>query len=211
MNAMIDVSKALAAKSDQLNAEDLLVGPRTIRIRDVSETKDDKGNVKLKIAFDGDNGKPWILSKTSARILSACWGLNAAKWIGLSCTVYNDESVVFGGAKVGGIRVSHAEGITAPRTFNLTVTRGKKKEHVIQPLVVERKTKADAWRERLLAVAADPDKEVAAAWAKVPDEIRTQLGAGFHDQLLQIEGAAVEHAQSDDAVLADLNGQLAAE
>lgn len=215
MNAHIDISAALLSKSDQLNAEDLLAGPRTIRITNVSKVvekdKDGRRVDKIWIEYDGGEGRPWKLSKTAARMLAACWGNDAGRWIGLSCTVYNDESVVFGGQKTGGIRVSHVEGITAPRTLNLTVTRGKKKEYTIQPLTVEKKTKADAWRERLMAVASDPTKAVAEAWAKVPDAIKAELGAGLFEQLEGIEKAAAEHATSDDVVLDDLNKAITGE
>ena len=215
MNAHIDITRSLLAKSDQLNAEDLLAGPRTIRISNVNEIleKDSKGQMvaKIRIDYDGGEGRPWKLSKTAGRMLAACWGNDAARWIGLSCTVYNDESVVFGGAKVGGIRVSHAEGISAPRNLNLTVTRGKKKEYTIQPLTLEKKTKADAWRERLFAVASDPTKAVAEAWAKVPQAIRDELGAGLFEQLEGIEKAATAHATSDDTVLDDLNKAITGE
>lgn len=207
MNQVIDINKAMQAKSDQLNAEDLLAGPRTIRVRTVSEREG-----RILIGFDGDQGRPWVLSKTAVRVLGACWGTDAAKWIGLHATLYCDPEVVYGGVKVGGIRVSHVEGISAPRSLMLTVTRGKKKEHVIQPLKVEKKTAADTWRERLFAVASDPAKSVADAWALVKEPMRVELGGdALYEQLLAIERAAQEHAASDDAVLDDLNAQLAAE
>lgn len=208
MNALnvIDVTRAMQAKSDQLNAEDLLAGPRIIRIRGVEER-----DGRIRVSFDGDNNRPWILSKTAIRVLAACWGENAAKWIGLSCTIYCDETVVYGGKEVGGIRVSHVEGIVSPRTLMLTVMRGKKKEHVIQPLTIERQSKADAWRERLLAVTQNPDMTVESAWAKVPAALKKELGQALYEQLIEMERAAQEHATSDDAVLGDLNAQIAAE
>jgi hypothetical protein len=209
---MLNVLKAMQPKSEQLNAEDLLLGPRTIRIRDVVEFKGEKGEAKLKVFFDGDEGKPWVMSKTAVRVLASCWGEDGKKWIGLSCTLYNDPEVVYGGQKVGGIRVSHIEGLSAPRTLMLTVTRGKRKEHVIQPLrVAKGGAKAQAFRDRLFAVANDPEKSVQDAWALVSDEMRAELGAGLLEQLLEIERAAAAHATSDDAVLDDLNAQLAAE
>lgn len=204
-NMNIDsIRRAMQAKSDQLNAEDLVAGPRTIRI---SGGVEKEGRIRLN--YDGDQGRPWVLSKTALRILAACWGDDPGKWIGLSCTVFCDDTVVYGGKEVGGIRVSHAEGIGAPRSLMLTVTRGKKKEHVIQPLVVQRQSKADAWRERLLAVTQNPDMTVEEAWAKVPAGIKKELGNGLYDQLIELEKAAAAHANSDDAVLGDLNSQIA--
>lgn len=208
MNALNtdSIRRAMQVKSDQLNAEDLIAGPRTIRLTGGVE-KDGK----IRLNYEGDQGRPWVLSKTALRILSACWGDDPSKWIGLSCTVYCDESVVYGGKEVGGIRVSHVEGIGAPRSLNLTVTRGKKKEHVILPLIVERQSKADAWRERLLAVTQNPDMTVEEAWAKVPAAMKKELGQALYDQLVELEKAAAAHAESDDAVLDDLNKFIAAE
>ena len=134
----MDVTKAIEPKSDQLNADDLLTGPRTIRIRDVKVQAGQEQPVW--IYFDGDNNKPWKSSKTGTRTLAAIWGADASKWVGLHCTIYCDPEVTWGGMKVGGIRVSHMEGLDAPRTLMLTKTRGKKGATVIKPLVLEKQT-----------------------------------------------------------------------
>lgn len=128
----LDVTKAIEAKSDQLNSADLLE-PRTIKITDVTVKQ---GEQPISIHFDGDDGKPWKPSKTSARCLALVWGPNATQWIGMSCTVYNDPTVTWAGAAVGGIRVSHMQGIDKPVTLMLTKTRGKKGATVIQPLKI---------------------------------------------------------------------------
>lgn len=130
----MDVTKAIEPKSDQLNADDLLIGPRTIRIRDVSVSSGQEQPVW--IYFDGDNNKPWKPCKSATRALASIWGPDASKWIGLHCTIYCDPEVTWGGMKVGGIRVSHMEGLTHPRTLMLTKTRGKKGATVIKPLEI---------------------------------------------------------------------------
>lgn len=135
----MDVTKAIEAKSDQLNADDLIGGPRTIRIRDVAV----KGGAEqpVWIYFDGDDGKPWKPCKSATRVLASCWGVDAGNWIGKHCTIYNDPSVTWAGMAVGGVRVSHAEGIAKPLKLALTKTRGKKGIVTIEPLVVtDRKT-----------------------------------------------------------------------
>lgn len=129
-----DVTKAIEPKSDQLNADSLITGPRTIRIRDVDVKS--TAEQPIWIYFDGDDGKPWKPCKTSARCLATVWGANAAQWVGMSCTIYNDPTVTWAGAAVGGIRVSHMEGIERPLTLQLTKTRGKKGAVTIQPLAV---------------------------------------------------------------------------
>lgn len=206
---VIDIRAAIAPKSDQLNADDLLTGPRTIRIRDVRVSE---GEQPVSVFFDGDAGKPWKPSKTAMRCLAAVWGPNAAKWIGLSLTIFNDETVQWGGAAVGGIRVSAMEGLTQPRTLMLTRTRGKKTATTIEPLVVAKTGAAGKWKERLFAVAEGGEVSVADAWAKVPPAIQAELGEGLYDQLVALETAAREHRTNDpDAAAAALNASLAAE
>lgn len=203
----IDITQAIAPRSDQLNADSLITGPRTIRIRDVKVTP---GEQPVSIFFDGDDGKPWKPSKTAMRCLASVWGGNAARWIGMSLTIYNDESVTWGGAAVGGIRVSHMEGLSNPRTLQLTKTRGKKVPVLIQPLEVKRDgSKADKYRERLYAVAEDSEKSVEEAWAKVPAEIRAEFGDDLLAQLVAIETATKEHRENDPDAAADaLNASL---
>ena len=131
----MDVTKAIEPRSDQQNADDYMTGPKTVRVKsvDVKNTAEQPVWVYL----EGHEGKPWKPSKTALRCLAAIWGADASKWAGLSLTLYADPDVTWGGVKVGGIRVSHMEGLDAPRTLMLTKTRGKKGATVIKPLVVE--------------------------------------------------------------------------
>ena len=131
----MDITKAIEPRSDQQNADSLLTGPRTIKIRDIKY--DPSAEMQpLWIYFDGDEGKPWKPCRTAARCLVHVWGPDASKWVGLSCTIYCDQEVTFGAARVGGIRVSHMEGLTQPKTLQLTKTRGKRGSTVIKPLEV---------------------------------------------------------------------------
>ena len=132
---MNDVTKALEPKSDQLNADSLITGPRTIKIRDVKVNSTPEQPIW--IYYEGDDGKPWKPCKTAGRCLASVWGANAKQWIGMSCTIFNDTTVTWAGAAVGGIRVSHMEGLSTPRTLQLAKTRGKKEGVTIKPLVLD--------------------------------------------------------------------------
>src|SRR5574337_263090 len=101
---MIDLRPTIEPKSDQLNADDLIAGPRTIRVRDVKAVKEDQ---PILIFFDGDNEKPYKPCKGMRRVLVKAWGADGHKYIGKSMTLFCDPDVTFGGAKVGGIRISH--------------------------------------------------------------------------------------------------------
>lgn len=152
----MDVTKAIEPRSDQQNADSLMAGPRTIRIRDIKYNAE-ADMQPLWVYFDGDDDKPWKPCRTAARCLVQVWGPDAKKWIGLHCTIYNDPDVSFGGAKVGGIRVSHMEGLTSPRTLMLTKTRGKKGATVIKPLVVEKTKEANKKTEAPDSTTIDTD------------------------------------------------------
>lgn len=130
----LDVTKAIEPKSDQQNADDYLAGPETVKIESVEIKSTNEQPVWIHL--HGKKGRPWKPSKTALRCLALVWGADANKWTGLSLTLYNDESVTWAGVAVGGIRVSHMEGITKPVTLQLTKTRGKKAVTVIKPLIM---------------------------------------------------------------------------
>lgn len=100
--ALTDVTFALEAKSDQLNAVDLMASHRTIKIREV---KVKKGEQPVSVFFDGDNNKPWKPCKGMLRILATAWGKDSADWIGKHAEIYLDQDVVWAGKAVGGIRI----------------------------------------------------------------------------------------------------------
>ena len=54
---MNDLSQTIAPRSDQLNADDLIGGPRTIKVRQVSISKG--ADQPASIFFEGDDGKPY--------------------------------------------------------------------------------------------------------------------------------------------------------
>ena len=99
---VIDISYALQAKSDQLNALDIMGNDIVIRIRGV---KTSDGDQPVQVYFDGDNNRPWKPSKGMLRILAAAWGNDAALWTGKYAKIYCEPSVRFGGKEVGGIRI----------------------------------------------------------------------------------------------------------
>lgn len=158
-----DVTKAIAPKSDQLNADSLITGPMTIRIRDV---KVSDGEQPIWVYFDGDDNKPWKPCKTAARCLASIWGPNAAQWIGMHCTIYNDPTVTWAGAAVGGIRVSHMEGLDKPRALQLTKTRGKKGTVTIQPLETGGASEPQVDQDAALQSAKDAAKKGKDAFTK---------------------------------------------
>jgi hypothetical protein len=129
----MDLSDSIIPRSDQMNAEDLLVGPRTFTIREVRKASSAEQPVDVILA-EFPVGRPFKPSKTVRRILVAAWGPDAATYTGRRMTLYRDPDVKFGGMDVGGIRVSHLSHIEKPFTVALTVTRGRRAPYRVQPL-----------------------------------------------------------------------------
>jgi hypothetical protein len=131
----MDLTQSIEPKSDQMNAEDLLSGPRTFTITEVSQGSSEQPvNVYL-AEFPHD--RPFKPSKTVRRLMVTAWGPDAATYTGKRITLYRDPAVKFGGMDVGGIRISHMTGIDKPLRVALSVTRGKRAMYVVQPLADE--------------------------------------------------------------------------
>jgi hypothetical protein len=130
---MIDMANTVIPKSDQLNSDDLIAAPRTIRISKISA---DPGSAEqpILIHFDGDGGKPYKPCKSMRRVLIHVWGRDGLKYVGRSMTLYRDEKVMWGGVAVGGIRISHMSDMEADMTMALTATRSSRKPYTVRPL-----------------------------------------------------------------------------
>jgi len=127
----MDISSTLAPKSNQLNSDDLIAGPRTITITNVVA-----GNAEQPVAvhYDGDQGKPWYPSKGMRRVLVAAWGPDASQYIGRGVTLFRNPEVTYGGIQVGGIQISHLSGLDGPLSIALTMNRQKRTPYKVQPL-----------------------------------------------------------------------------
>lgn len=125
-----EVRKSIVAKSDQLNSEDLIAGPITVTVTQVS-----RGDKKQPINVHIDGGhQVYKPCKSMRRCLIAIWSDDSSKWVGQKLTLFTDPSVVYAGVKVGGLRISHMSGLDNTRTLMLTKTRGEKAEVTILPL-----------------------------------------------------------------------------
>jgi hypothetical protein len=135
---MGDLSAVIVPKSDQINADDLIAGPRTITITDVRVSPGTEQPVS--IFFEGDKGKPFRPCKSMTRLMVSVWGPDSAKYPGNAMTIYRDPSVKWAGMAVGGIRISHMSGLTSRMEIALTETKGKRKITVVEPLKAEART-----------------------------------------------------------------------
>lgn len=151
---MNDLSFTIKPKSDQLNADDLIAGPITVTVQAVNvyESPDQPLSVVI-----GNGYQPYKPCKSMRRLMIAVWGKHDSDWIGQSMTLFNDPSVTWAGAAVGGIRISHMTGLTKPFSVALTATRGKRKPYTVEPL-------------QLPAYPVDSFEQNKAQWAQLISE-----------------------------------------
>jgi hypothetical protein len=138
---MTTLSEALAPKSDQLNADDLIPGPRVLKITGARISSEDRQK-RMSLSYEGDNGKPFKPCKTMGRAMVMVWAITDEGYeqqlVGKSIRVYRDPEVRFGDqGQVGGIRISHMSHIDKPASVKLTVSQGKKSVFTFHPLVTE--------------------------------------------------------------------------
>ena len=165
------VRASIVPNSDQLNADDLLTGPVTVTI-----TKVRKGDREQPIHIDvvEYKGKSYRPCKTMRRVLIAAFSDDPKKWVGQKMTLFCDPNVMWAGVKVGGIRISHLSGLEHPRTFLLTVGRGKRSEVTIRPLTANT-TQQPALMPEETEFVAITTKVIGAADAKALEAIASQL------------------------------------
>lgn len=199
MSNISNLSDTIVPKSDQMNADDLLGGPVTILVTNVS--RGSGAEQPISIHYEGDDGRPFKPCKTVRKLLVFAWGEDGNTWIGRSMTLYNDPAVMYGGVKVGGIRVSHLSDIEREISVSLTTTRGKKapvivkrlevKKPVAKPAIDTEKVTADMNAAANLGVEA-----LRAAWTELPKEVQRTLGKSFIDSLKPI-AEAVDKQQAE--------------
>lgn len=136
---MTTLSEALAPRSDQLNADDLIPGPRVLKITGGRVSSEGREK-KIVLSYEGDNGKPWKPCKTMGRAMVMLWSLTdegfAEQVKDKQVRVYRDPEVRFGDqGEVGGIRISHVSHISKATSIKLTVSQGKKAVFTFHPLV----------------------------------------------------------------------------
>lgn len=128
----MDISETTAPRSDQQNYDDFIGGPKTVAI---SEVKRGSKEQPVEVHLVEYPGRPFKPSKSMRRVMVAAWGGEASTYVGRSLRLYGDPTVRFGGQEVGGIKISHMSHLNAPVVLQLTVSRSKREEYTVLPLV----------------------------------------------------------------------------
>ncbi len=180
------LAHTITPKSDQANADDLIASPVTVQI--VSVKQGDKES-PVWITTTGFEGRAWKPCKSMRRVLIAAWGEYPSAWIGRSVTLFCDPEVMYGGVKVGGIRISHMSDIAADLALSLTATRGKRKPFTVRKLevpmypaaVFDSKLQAMRGQIKLGKMTAEQVISHAEKTGKLTDEQKAAISAPFND------------------------------
>lgn len=206
---MTDLRPTIVSRSDQLNADDLISGPRTITVTGVKLTT--SADQPIAIGYQGDDGRVFKPCKSMRRIMVLIWGPDGASYVGRRMTLFRDERVKFGGQAVGGIRISHMSGLESERTVALTETKAQRKPFTVRPLADEEPRRevsqnspqrTDEEKRELVRRAA---RAKAALGSYALDQWRALLKPGQRDALAdvvdELEAIAVDAdraAESED-------------
>ena len=193
----VDIRKSIEAKSDRLNAGDLIGKEITVRIEKVTE-----GSAESPVAvyYEGCNGKPWYPAKTMRRAIVAAWGDVGNDWVGKSVTLFRDPEVIYGGVKVGGVRISAFSDIPNDLTLMLTEKRGKKSKFEFKKLVVKEAPKAADITEQL------PGAITAIRGAKTEAALEKMLA---HAKFVSLRDALGDRASELDAAVSEKRAEFA--
>lgn len=126
----MDITESLAPTSDQLDAIELVSGPRTFTIANVSKGSADQP-VQVHLA---EFPRVWRPSKGMRRVLAAGWGTDASKWVGRRVTLFFDPDVTFGKSRTGGTRIAAMSHLDKPLSIPLLIKRGESKPFHVEPL-----------------------------------------------------------------------------
>ena len=190
MTQTIDMAQFTAPKSDQLNADDLMSGPMTIRVARVTANGEGSADQPISVHYEGGEGRPFKPCKSMRRVMMQIWGRYADQYVGRSMTLFRDPDVKFGADTTGGIRISHMSHIDERQVLALTATRSKRKPFVVQPLAIGAdagRAKAEAWVEEHIAAINSAGDE-------------TTLNAVLQKGLAAREKLARNHADLADRV-----------
>lgn len=218
---MNDFAAALAPRSDQINAMDLIGQDMIVTITGVKVTPGTEQPVSISIQ---GSQKVWRPCKTTGRILMAAWGADTSQFVGRSVQLYHDPKVKWGGMEVGGIRIRALSHIDQDLRIVVAESKQSRKPITVARLVQKAAdeqpqgmTQDDA--RRLASVVANRGTDAFRAWFN-SDEGKSCRAAGG----LDIDALKAACARADAAIAADpfglppvqatddeINAQIAAE
>lgn len=127
----MDIDDTTAPKSTQLNAIDLIDGPRIVTVEGVEVIG---GQQPVRIHTLEYPGRPYYPNKGMRRFLVALWGKRSSEYSGRRLELFRNPDVLWQGKPRGGIQISAASHIEGPRELPLTISQAKSEMVTVQPL-----------------------------------------------------------------------------
>jgi len=180
MNNEQMLMQALAPKSDQLNADDLIVANKVIKFTKVLVNLQSEAQ-KVIVHYENDQGKPWKPSKSMGRVLAEILGADFAAWEGQQIELFKNKEITFGKEKCGGIQIAAMGALKNAVTVMITTKRAVKSKITILPLLVapeQSKKSNPALREIATALQKASALGVAALNAEaalIPEQFRSEM------------------------------------
>lgn len=188
----MDITATTAPRSDQQNFDDYLAGDRTVTI---TEVKAGSSEQPVEIHLAEYPGRPYKPSKSMRRVLVQAWGPEASEYVGRRMTLVGDPSVKFGGKTVGGIKIAALSHIDKKLTLALTVTRGQRAPHTVEPLIESAPAKSSGVTAEQVAAETDRD-ELKSMWKATQDkELRALIEKRVAELSLPQSGADIDPNQ----------------
>jgi hypothetical protein len=173
----MDMTASTEARSDQINAADLASGPRTYTIEKVVAGKASHPFDFLLIESPGKAYRPNLGMR---RVIVAGWGPKTEAYHGRRLTIFNEPSVIYAGAEIGGIRISHMSDLEdgKPLKTSLAISQKKKVPYIVQPLAATPATPASTPEATSEQVAASTDlDQLGGMWRSSGPERRAEIEA----------------------------------
>lgn len=142
----MDITKALVAKSDQLNAQDLTGAPIVAAIKGARA-----GDAAKPVIVDlvGMDGRPWKPSKGMLRVIAHKWGTETDAWVGRLVKLVNNPEVIYAGEAVGGVEVVAMSHIDKEFSIPVRISQKKVKQHAVAVLA---EPQTEPWRAQWQAI-----------------------------------------------------------
>ena len=127
---MSGIGDTIAAKSDQLNAIDLIGGGELYTITGVSVNP----SADQPVSIFTDRTQPYKPSKGMRRVLIACWGKKDQEYIGRSILLYREASVTWAGQEEGGVRIKALSHIDSAVKIPIPLNKRKREIITVNPI-----------------------------------------------------------------------------
>ena len=196
-------AESLMAKSDQINAADLMGGPITIKIAGLKVKNSEVQKWTMRLEGNDKFFRPCLGMR---RLIAQIWG-EPQNYAGRSMTIYRDPDVKYSAKEVGGIRISHMSNMDGQQKISVPISRTAQKEYLVRPLTVAApapEPTPPAMVENALAMAQDAAKggtSAFTAWwqSEVGRACRPTVKPKLHELQATAERADTAAAAADAA------------